>query len=51
MNRAGQYNAKWNKSVRERQMPYDFTHVGFKKQMSKGKKREKETNQEIDFKL
>ena len=21
------YNAKWNKSIRERQIPYDFTHM------------------------
>ena len=30
---AREYNAKQNKSVRERQIPYDFTHnVDFKKQ-------------------
>ena len=26
-----EYYAKWKKSVRERQIPYDFTHVEFKK--------------------
>jgi len=27
MDGAREYNAKWNKSVRERQVPYDFTHM------------------------
>ena len=27
MYRSRWYNAKWNKSVRERQIPYDFTHM------------------------
>ena len=27
MDGAREYNAKQNKSVRERQMPYDFTHI------------------------
>ena len=27
MDGAREYNAKWNKSVRERQIPYDFTHM------------------------
>ena len=27
MDRAKEYYAKWNKSVQERQMPYDFTHM------------------------
>ena len=36
------------RKVRERQIPYDFTHVAFKKQqMSKGRKKKGETNQEI----
>ena len=26
MDGPSEYNAKWNKSDRERQMPYDFTH-------------------------
>ena len=32
MNETREYNVKQNKSVRERQLPYDFTHVEFKKQ-------------------
>ena len=27
MNEAGEYYAKQNKPVRERQMPYNFTHM------------------------
>ena len=27
MHRAREYNAKWNKSARERQIPYDFTYT------------------------
>ena len=27
MDGAGEHYAKWNKSVRERQIPYDFTHM------------------------
>ena len=27
MDRPGEYYVKWNKSVRERKMPYDFTHI------------------------
>ena len=27
MDGCGEHYAKWNKPVRERQMPYDFTHV------------------------
>ena len=30
-----EYYAKWNKSIRERQIPHDFTHVEFKKQNKK----------------
>ena len=32
MNGSRWYNTKWNKSARERQIPYDFTCVEFKKQ-------------------
>jgi len=42
INGAREYNAMQNKSVRERQIPYDFTDSGIKKQMSKGKKRGRE---------
>ena len=39
------YYVKRNKSVRERQIPYDFTHVEFKKQNRRtyggGKKKER----------
>ena len=27
MNRPGEHYAKWNKPVREIQIPYDFTHI------------------------
>ena len=27
MDGPGEHYAKWNKPVRERQMPYDFTHM------------------------
>ena len=27
LGRPGEHYAKWNKPVRERQMPYDFTHM------------------------
>ena len=27
MDGSREYNAKWNKSVREKQIPYDFIHV------------------------
>ena len=39
-----EYNAKWNKSVRERQIPFDFTHLRNKTKWSK-EKRERETEQ------
>ena len=45
------YYAKWNKSIRERQIPYDFTHMWnlrMKKKWAKGKKRRSEANQETD---
>ena len=32
------FNTKWNKSVRRRQMPYDFTHMwNLRNKMNKGK--------------
>ena len=39
-----EYNAKWNKPLREGQIPYDFTHMWNleTKQMSKRKERERE---------
>ena len=40
MDRAREYNADRNKSLSKRQIPYDFTHVEFKKQMSKRGKKE-----------
>ena len=27
MDGPGEHYAKWNKSIRERQLPYDFTHM------------------------
>ena len=32
MDGPGEHYTKWNKPVRERQIPYDFTHVLFKEQ-------------------
>ena len=43
-----EYNAKLNKSVRERQVSYDFTHVEFKKQRNWIRK--KETKQKMALK-
>ena len=50
MDGAREYYAKWNKSVKERQKPCDFTSVEFKKQNKwvKGEKRERERDQETD---
>ena len=39
------YNAKWNKSFREIQIPYVFTHVEFKKQNNAKEKKEREERQ------
>ena len=32
MDGPGEHDAKWNKPVRERQIPYDFTYVEFNEQ-------------------
>ena len=32
MDAPGEYHAKWNKPIRERQIPYDFTHVEYNEQ-------------------
>ena len=40
------YYAKQNKSVRERQILYDFTHVGFKKQNKQVRGKKDKTNQQ-----
>ena len=42
------YYGKLNKPVRERQIPYDFTHVKVKKQnkQAKGKRGERQTERE-----
>ena len=45
------YNTKQNKSVKEGQMPYDFTHMWNlrnKTNEQRGKEREGDTNQETD---
>ena len=48
MDGAREYNAKQNKSVRERQIPYDFTHLWNlrNKTNKQRRKKEKDTNQE-----
>ena len=50
MDGATEYNAKQNNSVRERQKPYDFTHIQNLRHKTKTKQEEKEreTNQETD---
>jgi len=46
------YYAKWNKSVREKQTPYDFTHMwnlrNKTNEQREKNKRERETSQETD---
>ena len=37
MDGPGEHYAKWNKPVRERQIPYDFTHVESNEQTEQGK--------------
>ena len=52
MDGARDYNAKQNKPVRGRQMPYDFTHMwnlGNKTNEQRKRKRERETNQARDL--
>ena len=50
MDGAREYYAKLNKSVKERQIWCDFTHMWNlrTKQMGKGEKKEREANQETD---
>ena len=51
MDGAREYNVKLNKSVRERQIPYDFTHMcNLRNKTSKGKReREKPRNRLFFF--
>ena len=54
MDRATKYNARQNKSVRERQIPYDFAHMWNlrnKIDIREGRKRERETNHERLLKI
>ena len=53
MDKSREYNVKWNKPVRERQIQCDFTHVEFKKQNKwTKKKRDKKTPLlNIEYKL
>ena len=46
MDGAREYNAKLNKSVRERQIPYEFIHMWNLR--NKTNERERERNQETD---
>ena len=52
MDEVREYNENQNKSVRKRQIPYDFTHMWHLRNKTvehRGiKKRERETNQETD---
>ena len=52
MDGARKYSAKQNKSVTERQIPYDFTHMWNLRNKANEKRergRERETNQNTDF--
>ena len=53
MDESRKYNAKQNKPVRERQIPYDFTHVWNlrNKRKQTKKKKNKKTNQKTENKL
>ena len=51
MDGARKYNAKRNQSVRERQIPYDFTQVQLKKQNKWAKGGKRETKEETDSSL
>ena len=49
MDRARKYNARWNKPIRKKQIPYDFTHLWNlrnKTKWAKGKKREKQNEKQ-----
>ena len=50
MNGSREYSAKQNKSMKERQIPYDFMHMWNlrNKTNEQRKKREREQNQETD---
>ena len=48
MDRAIECNAKQNKSVRERQMAYNFTHMWNLRKKTNEQMGKKETNQETD---
>ena len=50
MNRAREYDAKQNQTLRERQIPYYFTSMWNLRNKKKwGKEKEREPNQETDF--
>lgn len=53
MDRAREHYAKWNKSVREREIPYDFTHLYSLRNKTNEQREIKETevNQETDSSL
>ena len=44
MDGSREFNTKWNKPVRERQIPYDFTHMWNLRNWTKGQKRDKPRN-------
>ena len=49
MDGSREYNTKWNKSAKERQIQYDFTHMWILRNKTvnkEKKKRERKTNQE-----
>ena len=49
MEEAREYYAKWNKSIRERVIPYDFTHMwNLRNKTNEQRGREREANQEAN---
>jgi len=48
MDGAREYSAKQNKSVRERQIPYDFTHMWNLRNKTNEQRKKEETGQKVD---
>ena len=45
MDRTREYNTEWNKSVRGREIPYDFTHMWNLRQKKKQRRKEEREKQ------
>lgn len=48
MDKSRGYYTKWNKSIREKQKPYDFTHSWNLRNKTENKQRKKETKKQKD---